>query len=47
MIVEYQLDRAAGRIGGIKSLEQFNKLSAAVTVSKKGMNLAGEQIDPG
>jgi len=47
MIVENQLDGGAGRIGGIKKLEEFNKLSAAVTVSDQGMNLAGEQIDPG
>jgi hypothetical protein len=47
MIVENQLDGGAGRIGGIKKLEEFNKLSAAVTVSDQGMNLSGEKIDPG
>src|SRR6516162_558108 len=47
MIVENQLDGGAGRIGGIKKLEELIKLSAAVTVSDQGMNLAGEQIDPG
>ena len=30
MIVENQLDRGAGRIGGIKKLEEFDELSAAV-----------------
>jgi len=47
MIVENQLDGGAGRMSGIKKLEEFNKLSATVTVSDQGMNLSGEQIDPG
>src|SRR5262245_28469489 len=47
MIVENQLDRGAGRIGGIKKLEEFDKLSAAVPISDQRMNLPGEQIDAG
>src|SRR5215216_5219852 len=47
MIVENQLDRGAGRIGGIEQLEEFDELSAAVAVSDQGMDPAGEQIDPG
>jgi hypothetical protein len=47
MIVENQLDRGVGRIGGIEKLEEFDELSAAVAVSDQGMDLAGEQINPG
>ena len=47
MIVEDQLDRGAGRIGRIKQLEELDELSAAVSVSDQGMDLAGEQIYPG
>src|SRR5258708_40356450 len=47
MIVEDQLDRGAGRIGGIEKLEEFDELSAAVAISDEGMDLAGEQINPG
>src|SRR4029434_3487096 len=47
MIVEDQLDRGAGRIGGIKKLEEFDELSAAVAVSDEGMDLAREQLNPG
>ena len=46
MIVENQLDRGAGRIGGIKELEEFDELAAAVAVSDQGMNPPGEQINP-
>ena len=46
MIVENQLNRGAGRIGGIKEPEEFDELAAAVAVSDQGMNLPGEQIDP-
>jgi hypothetical protein len=42
MIVEDQLDRGAGRIGRIKQLEELDELSAAVSVSDQGMDLAGE-----
>jgi hypothetical protein len=46
MIVENQLDRRAGWIGGIKKLEEFDELPAAVAISDESMNLPGEQIDP-
>ena len=46
MIVEDQLDRGAGRIGGIEQPEEFDELTAAVAVSDQGMNLPGEQINP-
>src|SRR6266403_3023701 len=47
MIVEDQLDRGASRIGGIEKLEEFDELSAAVAVFDEGMDLPGEQINPG
>src|SRR6185437_15149352 len=47
MIVEDQLDRGAGRIGGIEKLEEFNELAAAVAISDERVDLAGEQINPG
>src|ERR1700751_1488640 len=47
MIVEDQLDRGAGRIGGIEQLEEFDELSTAMAVSDQGMDLATEQIDAG
>src|SRR5262249_45684321 len=47
MIVEDQLDRGSGRVGGIEQLEEFDEFSAAVAVSDQGMDLPGEQIDPG
>src|SRR6201994_457816 len=46
MIVEDQLDRGAGRIGGIEKLEEFDELAAAVAVLDQGVDLPGEQIDP-
>src|SRR6476660_7327618 len=47
MIVEDQLDRGAGRIGGIEKLEEFDELAAAVAIPDERVDLAGEQIDPG
>src|ERR1700723_1736805 len=47
MIVEDQLDRGAGRIGGIEKLEEFDELAAAVALPDERVDLAGEQIDPG
>ena len=46
MIVEDQLDRGAGRIGGIEKLEEFDELAAAVAISDEHVDLAGEQINP-
>src|SRR3974377_131891 len=45
MIVEDQLDCGTGRISGIEKLEEFDELTATVTVSDEGMDLASEQID--
>src|SRR6266700_3909930 len=47
MIVEDQLDRRMGRIGGINELEEFDELAAAVAISHEGVNLAGQQVDTG
>src|SRR5712672_1700243 len=42
MIVEHQLDRSMGRIGGIDELEEFDEFAAAVAVLDESVNLAGE-----
>src|ERR1700744_6512452 len=47
MIIEDQLDRGAGRISGVETLEEFDELSAAVAVSDERMNLPGKQVDSG
>ena len=47
MIVEDQLDRSIGRISRIEKLEVFDELAAAVAILDQGMDLTGEQIDPG
>jgi len=47
MIVEDQLDRGAGRIGGIEQLEEFDELTAAVAISNQRVDLSAEQINPG
>ena len=46
MIVENKLDGSGGRVCAIKELQEFNELSAAVTISDQGMNLSGKQINP-
>jgi len=46
MIVDDQLDRGLGRIGGVEKLEEFYELSTAVTVFHQRMDLPGEQINP-
>ena len=46
MIVEDQLDRGAGRIGGIEQLEEFDELTAAVAIFDEGVDLSAEQINP-
>ena len=45
MIVEDQLDRRMGRIGGVEELEEFDEFAASVAVLDEGVDLAGEQID--
>ena len=47
VVVQDQLDRRTGRVSGIKKLEEFDKLAAAMAVFDQGVDLAGEQIDPG
>src|SRR5712672_2345870 len=47
MIVEDQLDRRMGRIGGIEKLKEFDELAAAMAILDQGVNLTGEQIDAG
>src|SRR5712691_5604264 len=47
MIVEDQLDRGMGWIGRVENFEEFDKLAAAVALLDQGMDLAGEQINPG
>src|SRR6516165_3429110 len=47
MIVEDQPDCGAGRIGGIEQLEEFNEFAAAMAVLDQGMDLAGDEVDPG
>ena len=47
MIVEDQLDRRVGRIGGVEELEKFDEFATAMTVLDQGMDVTGEQIDAG
>jgi hypothetical protein len=46
-IVEDEVDRGVGRIGFVEPLEEFDKLAAAMADFDQGVDLAGEQIDPG
>jgi hypothetical protein len=45
VIVEDQLDRCMGRIGGVDKLEKFDEFAVAVAIPDEGMNLTGQQID--
>src|SRR6267378_783527 len=47
MIVEDQLDRGVGRIGGVEKLEEFDEFAAAVAILDQGMDLAGDEVDAG
>ena len=47
MIVEDQLDRRVGWIGGVEKLEEFDEFAAAVAVLDQSVNRAGEEIDAG
>src|ERR1700744_6744486 len=47
MIIEDQLDRGAGWISGVETLEEFDELPAAVAVSNERMDLPGKQVDSG
>ena len=47
MIVEDQLDRRIGRIGGVEELEEFDEFAAAMTIPDQGMNLTADKVDTG
>jgi hypothetical protein len=47
MMVEDQLDRRMGRIGGVEKLEEFNEFAASVAILDEGVNLSGQQINAG
>jgi hypothetical protein len=47
MIVEDQLDRGVGWIGGVEKLEEFDEFAAAAAILDQGMDLAGDEIDAG
>ena len=46
VIVEDQLDRGVGRIGGVEKLEEFDEFAAAVAVLDEGVNRAGDETIP-
>ena len=47
MIVEDQLDRGAGRVGGIEKLEEFDELAAAVAMrSIPSSRAIAETVNP-
>src|SRR5258708_31577291 len=45
VIIENQLDRRVGRVGGVENLEELDEFAAAVAVLDEGVNLPGEQIN--
>src|SRR5271168_4052015 len=47
MIVEDQLDRRLGRVGGVEKLEEFDEFAAAMAVLGQRMDLAGDEVDAG
>jgi hypothetical protein len=47
VVVEDQLDSGVRRIGGVDFLEKADELPRAMPILDTGVNLAGEQIDPG
>ena len=47
MIVEDQLDRRVGRIGGVEKLEEFDEFAAAMAILDHRMDLAGDEVDAG
>src|SRR5947209_10259453 len=47
MIVEDQLDRRLGRIGGVEQLEEFDEFAAAMPILDQRMDLAGNEVDAG
>src|SRR3979490_2196892 len=47
VVVQDHLYRRTGRVSGIKELEEFDELAAAMEGFDPGVAPAGEQIDPG
>ena len=47
MIVEDQLDRRLGRIGGVETLGEFDEFAAAMAVLDQRMDFATDEIDAG
>src|SRR5258707_15571 len=46
VIVEDQLDRGVGRIGGVEEFQELDELAAAMAVPDQGMDFTGEEINP-
>ena len=46
MVVENDLDRGVGGVGGVEQLETLDEFAAAVAFLDQGMDVTGEQIDP-
>ena len=47
MIVEDQLDRRLGRIGGVEKLEELDEFAAAMAILGQRMDLASDEVDAG
>jgi hypothetical protein len=47
MIVEDQLDRRVGRIGGVEKLEEFDEFATAMAILDQRTELAGDEVDAG
>jgi len=45
MILEDQLDRSVGRIGGVEKLKEFDEFAASVAILDHGMDLASDEVD--
>src|ERR1700746_1466378 len=47
MVVENDLDRGVGGVGGVEDLEKLNEFTTAVAFLDQGMDVTSEQIDAG
>jgi hypothetical protein len=47
LVVEDQLDRRVGRVGGVEKLEEFDEFAAAMAILDQRMDLAGDEVDAG
>src|SRR5690242_5210119 len=47
MVVEDDLDRGIGRVGRVEELKKLNEFAAAVAFRDQGVEVPGQQIDPG